>query len=66
MICFQIKKWVKDKDRHQQAMMGCKDIDLFNLNTKLLIRLRLSTSFHLKNLSLIPRPLKKKHGGGDC
>ena len=63
MMSLQMKKWVKDKDRHQQAIMGYKDIDLFNLFMETLIRLKRSASCHLKNLPLILIPLKKKHGG---
>ena len=37
--------------------------DLSKLSTKRLIQLRRSFSSHLKNLLLIPRPLKRKHGG---
>ena len=65
-IWIQMKKQVKVKGWHQQAMKWCQDFDMSKLSTKRLIWLRRSDSYNLKNLPLIPRPLKKNHGGKLC
>ena len=63
---------LQDMPSNEQASQGegltlmsnevMQDFNVSKLSTKRLIRLRRSASSHLKNLLLIPRPLKRKHG----
>ena len=62
-ICLQMKKQVKVEGRDRRAIKLCQDFDMSKLSTKRLVQLKRSASSHLKNLPLIPRPLKRKHGG---